>query len=196
MKNNLEITICPSEIAHKMIEIADLKEGDKVLDPCRGGGIIYNNLPLGCVKSWAEIKEGVDFFQKYNENDFFDCIIMNPPINMLYNFLSSCMKMTDKIVFIINTQNLIINRIRWLLNNKFSITYMYLFEVDYYYGSNLILKCERGKENILNCAMRATLCDRCGAACGRGRNGANPNICKKLSMERYEGRIKEKHIER
>ena len=49
----------PIELALFTIEFAEIKEGDIVLDPCRGGGAFYDLLTEP--KRWCELDEGKDF---------------------------------------------------------------------------------------------------------------------------------------
>ena len=60
-KNANDIFQTPLPVALKLIEMAEIEDDDTVLDPCRGDGIIYNNLPDYCQKEWAEILDGRDF---------------------------------------------------------------------------------------------------------------------------------------
>ena len=52
----------PLPLALKLIEIVEIQDDDMVLDPCRGDGVIYNNLPYYCQKDWVEILENRNFF--------------------------------------------------------------------------------------------------------------------------------------
>ena len=44
-----------------MIDMCNIQEGMKVLDPSKGGGIFYDNLPDKCIKDYCEITENKDF---------------------------------------------------------------------------------------------------------------------------------------
>lgn len=181
-KESNDIYFTPKPIAEMMVEIADLKEGDRVLDPCRGTNkVIYDSIPNYCIKDWAEITEGKNFYD-IPDTEKYDAIIFNPPFSQIFQFLTKAMKLTDKFVFIINTQNLILNRMRQILNAGFGITYMYLVDIDWWFGSQLIIKCERNKKSTLDVAKCKTNCDICGTTnCQRGRNGRNPNDCPKIN---------------
>ena len=181
-KESNDIYFTPQSVAEQMVEIAELKPGDKVLDPCRGlNKVIYNAIPEHCIKDWAELSEGKDFYD-IPETEKYDAIIFNPPFSQIFQFLSHVMKLTDKFVFIINTQNLILNRMRWILNSGFGITGLYLCEIDWWFGSQIIVKCERNKPTVLEVAKCKTYCDICGTNnCQRGRGGRDPNHCPKLN---------------
>ena len=55
-----DVIYTPKPVALKMIEMCDIKENMTVLDPCRGGGVFFDNLPK-CNKDYCEIEEGKDF---------------------------------------------------------------------------------------------------------------------------------------
>ena len=40
-----DVIYTPKPVALLMIDMCDIKEGDKVLDPSRGGGVFFDNLP-------------------------------------------------------------------------------------------------------------------------------------------------------
>ena len=56
----------PDGIAKKLIEEFEL-EG-KVLDPFKGKGAFYDNLPTTVQKDWCELDDGKDFFQNSSLN--------------------------------------------------------------------------------------------------------------------------------
>ena len=58
----------------------ELINGDIVLEPFKGEGAFYNNLPDNIVKRYCEIEEGIDF-RSYAEN--VDWVISNPPFRLL-----------------------------------------------------------------------------------------------------------------
>ena len=72
----------PTPVARLMIDMCDIKPADKVLDPSKGGGVFFDNLPNYCVKEYCEIAEGLDFFECKGT---YDLIIGNP--HFLYGML-------------------------------------------------------------------------------------------------------------
>lgn len=69
----------PEELAIKLINKVELIEGDSVLEPFKGEGAFYNNLPDKVVKYYTEIEEGLDY------KDFIDTVdwvISNPPFRL------------------------------------------------------------------------------------------------------------------
>jgi len=86
----------PSNIAKAIIDEFDLT--GKVLDPFRGKGAFYDNLPGTVNKDWCELDEGKDFFS-YNEK--VDWVISNPPYSIFGQVLDHTMELTDNIVYLI-----------------------------------------------------------------------------------------------
>jgi len=71
-----DIVMTKPEMAKYLLNTIQLNDGDKVLEPCKGTGSFYNNLPDNVLKDWCEINEGRDFFD-YTEP--VDIIVSNPP---------------------------------------------------------------------------------------------------------------------
>jgi hypothetical protein len=69
----------PQPLAKKLIETLDLVAGDTVLEPFKGEGSFYNELPDFVVKDWTEIEEGRDYLSNTNK---YDWIISNPPFKL------------------------------------------------------------------------------------------------------------------
>tara|TARA_R110000868_G_scaffold256995_1_gene514078 strand:- start:2765 stop:3265 length:501 start_codon:yes stop_codon:yes gene_type:complete len=72
----------PSGLAKKLIELIPLVDNDIVLEPFRGEGNFYNNLPDNVIKEWTEIEEGRDYTTFNNEVDW---VISNPPFRLQNN---------------------------------------------------------------------------------------------------------------
>ena len=66
----------------------------KILEPCRGSGSFYENMPED--KDWCEITEGKDFFE-YDQK--VDWIITNPPFSIFDDFLIKAFEVADNVVF-------------------------------------------------------------------------------------------------
>jgi hypothetical protein len=69
----------PNELAKKLIEFLPLKADDTVLEPFKGEGAFYNNLPDYVVKHWTEIEEGRDYLSFEGPVDW---VISNPPFRL------------------------------------------------------------------------------------------------------------------
>jgi hypothetical protein len=69
----------PDTIAPKLIAEVPLEEGDRVLEPFRGEGSFFNNLPSNTLNDWCEILDGRDF-KDYKEP--IDWVVSNPPFRL------------------------------------------------------------------------------------------------------------------
>ena len=49
------------EMAKYLLSRIDFKEGDVIMEPGRGAGSFYNNLPEFTINKWCEINEGIDY---------------------------------------------------------------------------------------------------------------------------------------
>ena len=70
----------PKSLAKKIIENIDWKDGENVVEPFKGEGSFYDQLPDYVNKSYAEIEEGLDF-RSLDYSDV-DTIITNPPFRL------------------------------------------------------------------------------------------------------------------
>lgn len=76
--------------------IGELRPSGRCLDPCRGDGSFWDQLPVG--SGWCEIEDGRDFF---DENGRYDWIIGNPPYSIFRPFLSKSFKISDNVAFLL-----------------------------------------------------------------------------------------------
>jgi hypothetical protein len=60
IKSN-DITYTHQPNALVIIKLCKIKNGSKVFDPSKGGGVLYEKLPFYCIKDYCEI---TDFFLK------------------------------------------------------------------------------------------------------------------------------------
>lgn len=180
-----DIVYTPKPIALKAIEICDITENMSVLDPSRGGGIFYNNLP-NCKKSYCEISENKDFF-KWNEK--VDLVIGNPPFSLWTKWLEHTVSITDKFCYIFGALNLSDSRMRKILDSGYGITKIHLFSVDWWFSQSFIVLFEKGKPSIMTVSPQRILCDICNERCDRGLNGNSMNEC----VPRIKKPVKSKH---
>ena len=103
----------PLPIAKKIIDLFPLY--GKVLDPFKGGGAFFNQLPHHIEKDWCEIDYGKDFFD-YNEK--VDWIISNPPYSILDEVLLHSFEIADNVVYLVPLSKIFtsLKRIRHILN--------------------------------------------------------------------------------
>jgi hypothetical protein len=72
----------PKELAKKLIEHIDFSDNDLILEPFKGEGAFYDNLPNNIRKDWCEIEQGRDY-KDYIEN--IDWVVSNPPFRLETN---------------------------------------------------------------------------------------------------------------
>ncbi len=83
----------PPHIALKVIQ--HYKPSGLCLDPARGDGAFFNQLPIP--KEWCEIKEKKDFLKFKKKVDW---IITNPPYSIYDLFLKHSFEIADNVVFL------------------------------------------------------------------------------------------------
>ncbi len=86
----------PEKVAKEMISFYNLS--GKVLDPFKGGGVFYNNLPDNVDSYWCEIDEEVDFFEFEERVDW---IISNPPYSIFDEVLEHSFKISENVVYLV-----------------------------------------------------------------------------------------------
>ena len=177
--NSNDIIYTPKPIALLMSKLCNIKAGSKVLDPSKGGGVFYNNLPSNCIKDYCEISENKDFF---NYNDNVDLIIGNPPYSLWDKWLDHTMKITNKFCYIFGFLNFTGSRVRKIIDNGFGITKIHLLKIDWWFSPSFIIIFEKGKKSIISTEPNRILCDICNGRCKRGRAGNSPNICTNLNI--------------
>ena len=175
--NANDIIYTPKPVALIMIKLCKIKSGSKVLDPSKGGGVFYDNLPTNCIKDYCEISENKDFF---NYNDNVDLIIGNPPYSLWDKWIEHTMKITDKFCYILGCFNFTDARVRKIINNGFGITKIHLLKIDWWFGPSYIVIFEKGKKSIITVEPKRVLCDICNGRCKRGMAGNNANTCTNL----------------
>jgi len=162
-----DVIYTPKEVALLMIDKCNIKEKDKVLDPCLGGGVFYDNFPP-CNKQWCEIEKGKDYF---DFNDKVDLVIGNPPYSIWNKWLEHTIKITNKICFILGVMNLTPPRLQLLKDNGFGITYFHILKVDWWFSPSFIVIWEKDKNSVIDFTGDRFTCDICnsGKRCNRGR---------------------------
>ena len=173
-KSSNDIIYTPKIVALKMIEFCEIKEGDKVLDPSKGGGVFYDNLPKNCIKSYCEITENKDFFA---ETGKYDLIIGNPPYSKWDKWLYHTMTLTDKFCYIFGFLNFTDKRIRDIQNKGYGIVKIHLLKIDYWFSQSIIVVFEKNKQSLITVEPNPIYCNICNKRCNRGRNGNSANIC-------------------
>lgn len=95
-----------------------------VLDPFKGNGSFYNQLPSNCTKRWCEIHEGRDFF---DYTDHVDWIISNPPYSIFDEVLDHSFEIADNVVYLVPLSKVVssMGRIR-KIKNYGGVPYIYI----------------------------------------------------------------------
>lgn len=99
--NNInDVVMTPVPVAKDIIQYFSPK--GRILDPCKGDGAFFNNLPEG--SDWCEITEGKCFFS--NEEKY-DWIVSNPPYSIFDKWLVHSLNVADNIVYLIPVNKLL-----------------------------------------------------------------------------------------
>ena len=115
-----DVFYTPVEIAVEMVDMAELKPGDVVLEPCYGSGAIFNLIPDYCDKAWCEIEKGRDFFDYTGSPTH---IITNPPFSLFTEFVSKMIELQPQtITLLFGCMNMSLPRINLLIDAGYTIT--------------------------------------------------------------------------
>ena len=180
-KKSNDIIYTPKSIAELMIKYCNIQPYENVLDPSRGKGVFYNNLPL-CNKDWCEITDNKDFF---NYDKEVDVIVGNPPYSLWSKWIKKTLELNpDRFCYIFGALNLTTNRLKKIFNKGYIVKKIHILQVDWWFGISYIVLFEKGEpeKNILNISNDSYGCDICNSHCKRGRYGNDPNKCCKLNQ--------------
>ena len=115
-----DVFYTPAEIAVEMVDMAELKPGDVVLEPCYGGGIIFNLIPDYCSKEWCEVAKGRDFMEYTGSPTH---IITNPPFSLFTQFVEKMIELQPQtITLLFGCINCSLNRVNLLIDAGYTIT--------------------------------------------------------------------------
>lgn len=118
-----DLVYTPPELAKKIIK--RLKPEGEILDPCRGLGAFYNNLPEGR-RHFCEITEGKPFEDFVGKVDW---IISNPPWSKMREFLFKGYEVADNIAYLVTVNHAFTKaRIREASAHGFWISDIYLVD--------------------------------------------------------------------
>ena len=162
-----DVIYTPKLVAKIMIDICDIKETDRVLDPSKGAGVFYDNLPP-CNKDYCEITEDKDFFEYTNKVDL---VIGNPPYSIWTKWLEHTVKICNKFCYIFGVYNFTPPRLQQIFNAGFIITKFHLCKVDWWFSPSFIVLFEKGniENSIISFTRERFVCDICGIRCKRGQ---------------------------
>jgi hypothetical protein len=141
-----DVFYTPLPIAQKLIEMAEIRETDKVLDPSRGLGVFYDNLPP-CSKDWCEITEDKDFF-RYHKS--VDVIIGNPPFSLWKKWFEHSIKLNPrKICYVIGCLNMTTRRLETLKEAGYKLTKLHIVSVNNWFGNTYLVVFDKEGEAII-----------------------------------------------
>ena len=187
-RNKMDYYLTPEPVARLMIEMAEIKDTDLVLDPSKGKGVFFDNLPYG--GDYCEITEGKDFFDNRN---YYDVIIGNPPYSIWDRWISHTVKICDKFCYLFGQSSLTHNRIKMIHDAGFGATKICILKVNWWMTQSMIVVFEKGKPSILT-SSPIQKCE-CGKTCGRGVYGNDPNKCNKSNTKTIKQQKEEYYIE-
>ena len=176
-----DVVLTPKLVAELMIKMCDIKPTDLVLDPSRGEGVFFNNLPE-CSKDYCEITEDIDFFE-YNKP--VDIICGNPPYSRWNDWIKHTLKLNpSKFCYIFGVYNLTPPRLKLIFDGGYIIKKFHLCSVDWWYSPSFLVVFEKGnvEDSIVSFDPKAYFCDICinpEFKCMRGRTQTINGVKKK-----------------
>jgi len=178
--NSNDVVYTPLPVAKIMINMIDDYEGKRVLDPSRGAGIFYNNLPNNSIKDYCEITEGKDFFE-YNKP--VDIIIGNPPYSLWTKWIKKSIELNPQyICYIFGNFNLTPSRIKQFEEAGYGIVKLKLLKINWWFSPSYLILFEKDKKSIFETEYNEILCDICNKRCKRGRAGNGMNECTNIQV--------------
>ena len=91
-----DLVMTPRDLAKAIIEHLPLS--GTVLDPCRGDGAFFDQLPASVRGEWAEVKDGRDFFEWTQHVNW---IVSNPPWSKYRKFAQHAYEVADNVAFLV-----------------------------------------------------------------------------------------------
>ena len=156
-----------------MINMTNIQKENKVLDPSKGPGVFFDNLP-DCTKDWCEIADGKDFFEN---NEQYDVIIGNPPFSLWTKWLKHTLTKCNKFCYIFGSNSLTPNRIKMMHDAGFGITKLHTVKIAWWMSQSFIIVAEKGQPSIMTVTPGTFNCEYCNTHCHRGIYGNPPNEC-------------------
>ena len=148
----------PEDISKDIISNLDIKKTDKVLEPFKGEGSFYNQLPE-CQKLYCEKDDNINFF---DWNDKVNLIVSNPPFKILVDdepknglipIIEHSITIADKFGYLVNHNlfnALTVRRLNLWNDKGFNITYIKVYEIKKWFGRWFFILFEKNKQSILH----------------------------------------------
>ena len=149
----------PEDISKDIILQLPINKNDTVLEPFKGEGSFYNQLPE-CKKLYCEKDENINFFDWQDKVDWivsnppFKILVDNKPTNGLIPIIEHSMTITSKgFGYLVNNRlfnALTVRRLRLWKNKGFCISYIKVYEIKKWFGRYFFILFEKNKTGILD----------------------------------------------
>ncbi len=90
----------PASAIDPMLPLLRLDEVESFVEPCRGGGAIYDRIHAPR-KGYAEIDEGIDYLNAQMLSAYVNLIVTNPPFSLALDFLQKSLTEADTVVYLL-----------------------------------------------------------------------------------------------
>ena len=154
VEKDKDIVMTKEDMAKHLINQIKFNENDIVIDPCRGKGAFYDNLPNNVEKIWCEINEGKDYLEF---NGKVDITLSNPPFvprKLFWSFMQKSMETTNReIYWLVNMSSLNVFTPKRLQEMKEKNWYIQSFHVvsdKRWYGRYIWIKIGRKDLNMFS----------------------------------------------
>lgn len=151
-----DIVMTKPEMSIHLLSLIEFKEGDILLEPCKGKGAFYNNFPDYTINKYCEINEGIDFLD-YDENDKVDYVLSNPPFvprKLFWSFQQKAMKVSKKeIYWLINMSALNVftpKRLKEMSEEGWYINSFHIVSDKRWYGRYVWVKISKHDNNFIS----------------------------------------------
>jgi hypothetical protein len=137
----------PRALARLCISLVPVVAGQEWCDPFRGGGAFFDQFPLTIVRSWAEIKEGRDFFAS---NVAADWLVSNPPYSRVDEVLDHSARLARVgFAYLLAAHALTPARIERMERAGFGLERVLLTKVFRWYGMSAFVVFRRGAASVI-----------------------------------------------
>lgn len=155
---NPDIVFTKPEMAIYLISISALQPNDLVMEPCKGKGAFYDNLPDWVNKTYCEINEDKDYLQS---TEVVDITMSNPPFvprKLFWQFHLKAMQTTRrKIYWLINMSSLNVftpNRMTEMDERGWYITKMTIVQDSRWFGRYVWVEFSKENKGFIECGKK------------------------------------------
>ena len=141
-------------MAKDLISRILFEHGDIIMEPCKGTGSFYDNLPNTTVNKYCEINEGIDYL---HFNEMVDYTISNPPFiprKLFWSFNCKAMDTTRKgIYWLINISSLNVftpKRLNDMANKGWYINSFHIVSDKRWFGRYVWIKISKDDNNVIS----------------------------------------------